>query len=121
MRTAADFNHYYATPDPWHISHANFRDKVLRRRLKPFVRGKSVLEFGGGEGHLTHAVFGKARPIVGIDISDVAIARAKSLNLPSARFESVIFYRRDYVRNGPAIGRGKMPDALRRQEPAFVV
>ena len=26
-----------------------------------------------------------------------------------------------YVRNGPAIGRGKMPDALRRQEPAFVV
>ena len=88
MRTAADFNLYYATPDPWHISHAQFRDKVLRRRLKPFVRDKSVLELGCGEGHLTHAVFGKARSIVGIDISDVAIARAKSLNLPNARFES---------------------------------
>ena len=88
MRTAADFNLYYATPDPWHISHAQFRDKVLRRRLKPFVRGKSVLELGCGEGHLTHAVFGKARSVVGIDISDVAIARAKSLNLPNARFES---------------------------------
>jgi len=25
------------------------------------------------------------------------------------------------VRNGAAIGRGKMPDPLRRQEPAFVV
>jgi SAM-dependent methyltransferase len=88
MRTAADFNLYYATPDPWHISHAQFRDKVLRRRLKPFVRDKSVLELGCGEGHLTYAVFGKARSVVGIDISDVAIARAKSLNLPNARFES---------------------------------
>ena len=88
MRTAADFNLYYATPDTWHISHAQFRDKVLRRRLKRFIRDKSVLELGCGEGHLTHAVFGKARSIVGIDISDVAIARAKSLNLPNARFES---------------------------------
>ena len=88
MRTAADFNLYYATPDPWHISHAQFRDKVLRRRLKPFIRYKSVLELGCGEGHLTQAVFGKARSVVGIDISDVAIARAKSLNLPNARFES---------------------------------
>jgi hypothetical protein len=25
------------------------------------------------------------------------------------------------VRNGPAIGRGKMPDPSRQQEPAFVV
>jgi len=88
MRTAADFNLYYATPDPWNISHAQFRDKVLRRRLKPFIRYKSVLELGCGEGRLTHAVFGKARSVVGIDISDVAIARAKSLNLSNARFES---------------------------------
>ena len=91
MRTAADFNLYYATPDPWHISHAQFRDKVLRRRLKPFIRNKSVLELGCGEGHLTRAIFGKARSVVGIDISDVAIARAKSLKLPNARFESADF------------------------------
>ena len=91
MRTATDFNLYYATPDPWHISHAQFRDKVLRRCLKPFIRGKSVLELGCGEGHLTRAVFGKARSVVGIDISDVAIARAKSLNLRNARFESADF------------------------------
>jgi SAM-dependent methyltransferase len=91
MRTAADFNLYYTTPDPWHISHAQFRDRVLRRRLKPFIRNKSVLELGCGEGHLTRAIFSKARSVVGIDISDVAIARAKSLNLPNARFESVDF------------------------------
>lgn len=91
MRTAADFNLYYAAPDPWHISHARFRDKVLRRRLKPFIRNKSVLELGCGEGHLTQAVFSKARSVVGIDISDVAIARAKSLKLRNARFESADF------------------------------
>jgi SAM-dependent methyltransferase len=91
MRTAADFNLYYAVPDPWHISHARFRDKVLRRRMRPFIRGKSVLELGCGEGHLTQAIFSKARSVVGIDISDVAIARAKSLNLPNARFESADF------------------------------
>ena len=91
MRTAADFNLYYAAPDPWHISHAQFRDKVLRRCLKPFIRDKSVLELGCGEGHLTQTIFSKARSVVGIDISDVAIARAKSLNLPNARFESADF------------------------------
>src|SRR3979409_653903 len=93
MRTAADFNLYYATPDPWHISHARFRDKVLRRCLKPFIRDKSVLELGCGEGHLTQAIFSKARSVVSIDISDVAIARAKSLNLPNARFEVLTFYK----------------------------
>jgi 2-polyprenyl-3-methyl-5-hydroxy-6-metoxy-1,4-benzoquinol methylase len=88
MRTAEDFNLYYATPDPWQISRARFRDRVLRRCLKRFVRGKSVLELGCGEGHLTQAVFYRARSVIGIDISDVAIARAKSLNLPNARFEN---------------------------------
>ena len=96
MRTAADFNLYYAAPDPWHISHARFRDKVLRRCLKPFIRDKSVLELGCGEGHLTHAIFSKARSVVGIDISDVAIARAKSLNLPNARFESADLLRTSF-------------------------
>jgi cyclopropane fatty-acyl-phospholipid synthase-like methyltransferase len=88
MRTAEDFNLYYATPDPWHIAGSRFRDRVLRRCLKQFIRDRFVLELGCGEGHLTEAVFGKARSVVGIDISDVAIARARSLELPNARFEN---------------------------------
>jgi len=88
MRTAEDFNLYYATPDPWHVSRSRFRDTVLRRCLKRFIRDRFVLELGCGEGHLTEAVFGKARSVVGIDISDVAIARAQSLDLPNARFEN---------------------------------
>ena len=88
MRTVEDFNLYYATPDPWHIAHARFRDRVLRRCIKPFIRDRFVLELGCGEGHLTEAVFGKARSVIGVDISDVAIARAQSLDLPNARFEN---------------------------------
>ena len=50
-----------------------FRDRVLRRCLKAFIRDRFVLELGCGEGHLTEAVLGGARSVVGIDISDVAI------------------------------------------------
>jgi SAM-dependent methyltransferase len=88
MRTAEDFNLHYATPDHWHIAGSRFMDRVLRRCIGRFIRDKSVLELGCGEGHLTEAIFGRARSVVGIDISDVAIARARSLELPNARFET---------------------------------
>lgn len=88
MRTAEEFNAYYATPDPWSVSRATFRDTVLRRRLTRPTRNKLVLELGCGEGHLTQAVFPKARFVLGVDISDVAIARAKALKLRNARFET---------------------------------
>ena len=50
MRTAEDFNLYYATPDPWHISRSRFRDRVLRRCLKQFIRdvAKAVPSPKGG-------------------------------------------------------------------------
>jgi SAM-dependent methyltransferase len=87
MRTAADFNSFYSVPDPWGTSRAKFRDKVLRDRLADFVLGTSVLELGCGEGHLTQVIFDKARSVAGVDISEIAIARAKALNLPNAKFE----------------------------------
>jgi SAM-dependent methyltransferase len=88
MRTADDFNRYYAKPDPWGVSRATFRDRVLRRHLTRSIRSKSVLELGCGEGHLTQAIFHRARSVTAVDISDVAIARAKLLNLRNARFET---------------------------------
>ena len=88
MRTVDDFNRYYATPDPWGVSRATFRDRVLRRHLTRPTRNRSVLELGCGEGHLTQAVFRRARFVNAVDISDVAIARAKLLNLPHARFQT---------------------------------
>jgi SAM-dependent methyltransferase len=87
MRTAADFNSFYSAPDPWGIARATFRDKVLRDRLAEFVLGTSVLELGCGEGHLTQTILDKARSVTGVDISEIAIARANALNLPNAKFE----------------------------------
>ena len=75
MRNAAEFNAFYAEPDPWHISRAKFRDKILRRSVHKFVTGKSVLELGCGEGHLTQTIF------------DGATACA----IPNARFENADF------------------------------
>jgi 2-polyprenyl-3-methyl-5-hydroxy-6-metoxy-1,4-benzoquinol methylase len=91
MRTAAEFNQFYAAPDPWRISRARFRDRMLRRCMSPFIAGKSVLELGCGEGHLTQAVFNTAKNITGIDLSQVAIQRAKTLDLPNASFASADF------------------------------
>jgi cyclopropane fatty-acyl-phospholipid synthase-like methyltransferase len=91
MRTADDFNLYYSTQDPWRISRAKFRDKVLRRSVSKFVAGKSVLELGCGEGHLTQAIFSAARSVVGVDISGVAIDRAKACGIPNAKFENADF------------------------------
>ena len=57
MRTASDFDAYYADADPWRISAMHSRDEVLRRSVAQFVAGKTVLELGCGEGHLTQALF----------------------------------------------------------------
>lgn len=79
MSTAADFDRFYATPDPWGIAKYERRDRAMRAIMTPVVRGKSLLELGCGEGHLTRAVFGDAGWIVGVDISANAIARTPRL------------------------------------------
>jgi cyclopropane fatty-acyl-phospholipid synthase-like methyltransferase len=91
MRTATDFNTFYATPDPWQISRASFRDKVLRQLVTKLVAGKSVLELGCGEGHLTQAIFGGAARVTGIDLSGVAIDRARARAIPNATFMAADF------------------------------
>jgi 2-polyprenyl-3-methyl-5-hydroxy-6-metoxy-1,4-benzoquinol methylase len=87
MHTASDFDQFYAIPDPWHISRAGFRDRILRRIVSKHTPGKSVLELGCGEGHLTQAIFHDAKSVTGIDFSNVAIGRAKARRLPNANFE----------------------------------
>jgi 2-polyprenyl-3-methyl-5-hydroxy-6-metoxy-1,4-benzoquinol methylase len=91
MRTAHDFNLFYATPDPWRISFAKFRDRVLRRSVTRFVDEKSILELGCGEGHLTQAIFSNAKSVTGVDLSEIAIERAKARRIPNARFDTSDF------------------------------
>ena len=91
MRTASDFDLFYADADPWRISAARLRDKVLRRSVARFVTGNKVLELGCGEGHLTQAIFWDAASVEGIDISGVAIGRANSKGISNASFRKSDF------------------------------
>ena len=88
MRTSDEFDAFYLTGrDPWGIGRRSMRDRVLLTRLRPIVTGKSVLELGCGEGHLSETVFCYASRLTGIDISQVAIERARERKLRNARFE----------------------------------
>lgn len=88
MRTREDFDRFYSTPDPWGTARSRARERVLRRTLSKHVKGRLVLELGCGEGHLTEAVFAQARSVTGIDISYLAIERAKARRLQNAFFVS---------------------------------
>jgi predicted TPR repeat methyltransferase len=96
VRTASDFDTFYADADPWHISGARLRDKVLRRSVSRFVTGKKVLELGCGEGHLTQTLFWDAANVRGVDISGVAIGRAISKGISNASFEKSDFLNVSY-------------------------
>jgi len=87
MRSASDFDAHYQSPDPWGITKARRRDRALEAIVVPYVAGRSVLELGCGEGHLTATVFSKSASVKGIDVSNIALSRAISRALPYANFE----------------------------------
>ena len=97
MRSAADFDSYYKSPDPWGIGRASRRDKALKRVVGPYIAGKDVLELGCGEGHLTASIFDDARSVKGFDISPIAITRATALGLPNASFQTSDFLNVSYA------------------------
>jgi predicted TPR repeat methyltransferase len=96
VRTASDFDAFYADADPWRIGSAHSRDRVLRRSVARFVTGKKVLELGCGEGHLSQTLFFDAANVRGIDISGVAIHRALSKGISNATFEKSDFLNVSY-------------------------
>jgi cyclopropane fatty-acyl-phospholipid synthase-like methyltransferase len=97
LRTASDFDAFYAMVDPWHIEGARLRDRVLRRSVAQFVTGKTVLELGCGEGHLTQTLFWDAARVKGVDVSGVAINRATSKGLSNTDFENSDFLSVSFV------------------------
>jgi SAM-dependent methyltransferase len=91
LRSAHDFDSYYQSPDPWRVGNASRRDKALSRIVGPYVAGKTVLELGCGEGHLTASIFRDALSVKGVDISPLAISRAVARSLPNASFRASDF------------------------------
>lgn len=50
---------------------------LYRRRVRDEARGRSFLEYGCGTGSVAFELAGTAREVIGIDISDVAIQKAR--------------------------------------------
>lgn len=81
---AAHFDRTYAAPDPWAYGTSPY-EAVRRAALLaalPRARYRSVLEVGCGEGHMTRLLADRADRVVGVDISDIALGRARRAGLP---------------------------------------
>ena len=81
----------YRVRDPWGLDvpseHLRFKEtsRMIQERLG--CRLGSILEIGSGEGLQTQYLAPLAERIVGIDPSQHAVKRARSLNIKSASFE----------------------------------
>jgi SAM-dependent methyltransferase len=70
----------YAVEDPWHLSSAReaLRYKAMSEMiLEHCGRLRSLLEIGSGEGHHTQFLEAVADEVVGLEVSEKAIARAR--------------------------------------------
>lgn len=83
-----NLNRLYAIKDPWHLDGAKERARfeatnAMIREIVP--QCTSLLEIGCGEGLQTLRLLDVSRSVTGIDVSHLAIQRAR-LNCPKANF-----------------------------------
>ena len=90
MRSKEEFNDYYKVNDPWGVlKKKNSRNYILRKIFKKYIKNhNSVLELACGEGNFSKYINEIGCNSNGIDISDIAIERAKKLNLKNYKFDT---------------------------------
>lgn len=87
MRNRDEWNKWYAKPNPWGTAGGiddQVRTRALTQRLR-HARFDYGLDLGCGEGGLTNELAKICEKVVGYDISDKAIERARS-SFPHVRF-----------------------------------
>jgi SAM-dependent methyltransferase len=93
------FDYLYSNePDPWSCVASQYEQAKYRHTLDALPRqvvGR-VLEIGCGEGHFTCEVAARARQVVGLDISQAALHRARQR---CSRMDHVNFRRVDVTRD----------------------
>jgi len=73
------FNDFFLEEDPWHKLNT-CRDKIYKIKVLNFLsmyNYKNVLDLGCGEGDFTYLISNKVKKIDAVDISSIAIDRAK--------------------------------------------
>jgi SAM-dependent methyltransferase len=96
----------YRVRDPWGLDvpseHLRFKETTRMIRDRVGDRLGSILEIGSGEGLQTQYLAPLAERIVGIDPSQHAVKRARSLNINNATFEvGDLLNFRAVAHNGP--------------------
>jgi SAM-dependent methyltransferase len=87
------FNLTYLRKDPYRLSRAEEVKKFQKAfQLLQGTQFNEVLEIGCGEGKTTAYLVPIAEKITAIDISDIAIRRAKSQNYPNVLFKQADFF-----------------------------
>ncbi|MFX0197405.1 MAG: class I SAM-dependent methyltransferase [Candidatus Hodarchaeota archaeon] len=84
----AYFNYIYVRKDPY-FTHRNDIQNKFHKAFE-MVRGfkaKNTLEIGCGEGRFSHFLAGFSEKVLAIDISDIAIKRAKGINRNNPNIE----------------------------------
>lgn len=78
------FERTYAAPDPWAYATSAYEEARRAALLAalPRPRYRSALEVGCGEGHTTRLLASRADRVVGLDISEAALARGRAAGLP---------------------------------------
>ncbi len=81
---ASHFDRVYTRADPWAYGTSAY--EAARREalldVLPRPRYRAALEVGCGEGYTTRLLAGRAGRVVGLDISPLALARARLAGLP---------------------------------------
>lgn len=87
------FNLTYLRKDPYQLSRTEEISKFEKAfQLLQGAQFKEALEIGCGEGKTTAYLVPMAEKITAIDISDIAIRRAKSRNYPNVLFKQADFF-----------------------------
>ena len=101
MRTGADFDNYYKKKrDPWGAFTNKFtREYLFEWIFKKYVTGRSAMELGCGEGYHSEVISQFASHVTGVDISEVALQRARERNIANAEFVKEDFLNVDFEKS----------------------
>lgn len=81
---------YKNCDDPWHQSESNFNELSYSRNIAILAMKrfgiKSVVDFGCGLGYYTKMINNSGIDVLGVDISDEAISKARNL-FPNLKFQ----------------------------------
>ena len=88
MNEERDFEKFYLQEDPWGVNKKQIRNYVFKKIFKKyFFKNMKLVEIGCGEGNFSVIINEISKNNLGVDISLIAINRAKKLNLSNYTFE----------------------------------